>query len=87
MKGKTWQQRPNANFFEELGIKNVELVKISPQTFCYDWPEAKRPVLFNFYKFRGQQQHLVYLNFGQDDEIIPTNMNFPKPNGQALKIL
>lgn len=74
--------------FEELGIKNVELIKISPQIFCYDWPEAKRPVLFNFYEFRGQQQHLVYFKFfGQDDEIIPDKYEFSQTKWASIEDL
>jgi|GEM_PF-209823 len=74
--------------FEELGIKNVELIKISAQTFCYDWPEANRPLLFNHYKYRGQKQHLVYFKFfGQNTEIIPDNNEFSQTKWVSIENL
>ncbi|MFA5990693.1 MAG: WecB/TagA/CpsF family glycosyltransferase [Candidatus Doudnabacteria bacterium] len=75
--GEDLEVAAKRELYEELRIKNVKLIKISSQTFCYDWPEAKRPALFNSYKFRGQEQHIVYFKFlGLDNEIIPDEYEF-----------
>lgn len=55
---------------EELSIKNLELIKISPQTTSYLWKNGRRPFFFNKYHYRGQKQHIIYFKFTGDNQEI-----------------
>ena len=62
---------------EELNITSLEYIKTSPKIRNYDWHNAVRPLLGNYYKFRGQTQNLIYFKFtGQEGEIKPDYEEF-----------
>jgi N-acetylglucosaminyldiphosphoundecaprenol N-acetyl-beta-D-mannosaminyltransferase len=62
---------------EEMNIKNISYIKTSGEVHYYDWRSALRPLLGNYFKFRGQKQHIIYFKFtGQEDEIKPDQEEF-----------
>ena len=55
--------------YEETGIKDAQILRIAPQTICYDLPDHLRAKLWNG-KYRGQEQHWVAMRFTGDDRDI-----------------
>jgi exopolysaccharide biosynthesis WecB/TagA/CpsF family protein len=64
--------------WEETGLENLELVKISPKTNTYVWNNAVRKFWKNrTHRNMGQTQHIVYFKFsGNDAEIKIDNKEF-----------
>lgn len=63
--------------FEEVGLKNLELLKTHVNAFSYLWRNAVRSVIANPLKFKGQMQSIVYFRFsGNRDEILIDNHEF-----------
>lgn len=60
--------------WEEIKLRSVTLLKISERVHRYSYPNGSRPLWRNKnqYRYRGQEQRLVYFRFtGQDQEIQP----------------
>jgi exopolysaccharide biosynthesis WecB/TagA/CpsF family protein len=64
--------------FEETGLKNLSLIKISSKTHTYIWNNSLRNFWSNKNKRnKGQTQHVVYLNFnGQNSDVKVDNREF-----------
>lgn len=64
--------------FEETGLSNLELFKISETTHTYIWNNTLRRFWKNRYKKNiGQKQNIVYLKFsGQNNEVKIDNKEF-----------
>lgn len=55
---------------EETGITSISVIGISKHQNQYDWPNANRPILWQNFQFRGQEQRTVFFQFnGTDKEI------------------
>ncbi|MFI5205419.1 MAG: WecB/TagA/CpsF family glycosyltransferase, partial [Candidatus Paceibacterales bacterium] len=55
---------------EETGITNLKLIKISDQTNKYDFHPSWKRLFDTEYRFKGQNQNIVYFEFlGNDAEI------------------
>jgi N-acetylglucosaminyldiphosphoundecaprenol N-acetyl-beta-D-mannosaminyltransferase len=55
---------------EETGISRIKVLGQAEQTHFYVWNNTIRPLLFNPFKYRGQQQTIFFLRFeGRDSEI------------------
>ena len=70
-KGEETTAAAKREAFEETGIKNLDLIKISDKTNIYYWNNALRKLFKNRnHKNCGQKQTIVYLKFlGSDTEI------------------
>jgi N-acetylglucosaminyldiphosphoundecaprenol N-acetyl-beta-D-mannosaminyltransferase len=55
--------------FEETGMEELIFLKISAQTFCYQWPSDHRLIASPRFRFRGQKQHLVYFKIKDGNKI------------------
>lgn len=55
--------------FEETGMEELIFLKISDQTFCYQWPSDHRLITGPRFRFRGQKQHLVYFKIKDGNKI------------------
>ncbi len=75
--GESLANAATREVFEETGLKNVTLLKISDHSHSYDWRNGARPLLFNRLKFRGQVQRIVYLRYhGANDDVRLDNREF-----------
>ncbi len=75
--GENFQQTATRELKEELGIEKVEYIKTSEKIYSYNWNNGVRPLLGNYFKFKGQRQHIVYFKFlGNDSEIKPDQEEF-----------
>lgn len=79
---------------EEIGIENLELIKISSKHYSYPWNNALRKLSKNnAYKNKGQNQSLVYfrLTEGINKITLPENEEFSQyqwvPINDLLKIV
>lgn len=65
--------------WEETGISfdKISIIKKSTAVNQYTWSHGKRELLFNSFKYRGQEQKIYFLKFlGSNDDI---NLNMPHP--------
>jgi N-acetylglucosaminyldiphosphoundecaprenol N-acetyl-beta-D-mannosaminyltransferase len=62
---------------EELGLSNLELIKISNQTNSYRWPINHKLLVAPRWRYKGQEQQIVYFKFnGTDKDIKLDNYEF-----------
>lgn len=55
---------------EEVGLENLEYLKTQEDVNSYTWNNARRVLLFNPLKYRGQKQSLVYFKHnGSNEEV------------------
>ncbi len=76
--GETIEQTAKREILEELGVTNIESVKISDKTHYYLFPNQNRRLLYKqgHYK-KGQEQSIIYFRFrGSDNSIKVDNMEF-----------
>ena len=67
---ETYQQAAKRELWEEVGLSDVEFMSLAPETTSYEWNNAKRPLLGNVYKHKGQEQHIVFFKYlGDSSEI------------------
>jgi N-acetylglucosaminyldiphosphoundecaprenol N-acetyl-beta-D-mannosaminyltransferase len=63
--------------FEEVGLKNLELIQIHENAFSYLWRNAVRNLIANPLKFKGQMQSIVYFQFtGNPNDVVIDNHEF-----------
>ena len=64
--------------FEEIGVKSIKFIWVSPRVNSYMWNNGARSLWYNRkHKNPGQNQHIVYFKFfGTKDEIRPDNHEF-----------
>jgi N-acetylglucosaminyldiphosphoundecaprenol N-acetyl-beta-D-mannosaminyltransferase len=56
--------------FEEVGLTDLEFLKIHRDAYAYEWRNAVRQLLLNPLKYKGQNQSLVYFTFtGEKDSV------------------
>lgn len=55
---------------EETGLENLEYAKTQTNVNKYSWNNARRALLFNPLKYRGQMQSIVYFNHKGSDEAV-----------------
>lgn len=60
---------------EETGIRSLELLGESTETFSYQWPADHALFTPARFRYRGQRQHLVYFQFAGKDSDIKIDQN------------
>lgn len=63
---------------EEIGTDEVEVIKISPNTYTYDFPESYSP---KHKKYRGQKQRWVLVELNTAEENISVEGEHPEFDG------
>lgn len=62
---------------EETGMVSLKLLGRSKQFNSYVWNNTLRPLMFNIFKFKGQEQTVFFLRFeGEDSEIKLDHIEF-----------
>jgi N-acetylglucosaminyldiphosphoundecaprenol N-acetyl-beta-D-mannosaminyltransferase len=62
---------------EETALKQLEYLKTSQYTNSYIWRNAWRKLWFNYLKYKGQEQSIVFFKyFGSDQDVVIDNREF-----------
>jgi len=54
---------------EETGMAGLSFIKASPNIFRYQWPSDHKLITGPRFRYRGQEQHLLYFKFDGQGEI------------------
>ncbi len=71
---ETFVESATRELWEETGLKNIKVISEAKGTVSYGWVNARRRLIGNVYKHRGQEQHIVFFEFnGTDKDIVLDN--------------
>ena len=66
-KNESFEQAFEREMFEELGVKNLQILGKSNKGYSYLWPHFRRKLLINNYPYRGQSQQIIFAKYNSKD--------------------